>query len=103
MPRGGADLYLDLILSALPEAVRRAVEAWMPRYEYQSDFARRYVAEGMAEGIREALLRVPGRRGFALSPELQRKLEAEPSVERLERWLDLAVTAQSLADVFGDA
>ena len=34
----------------LPE-VRRAVEEWMPKYEYQSDFAKKYVAQGHAEGL----------------------------------------------------
>jgi hypothetical protein len=41
-------LYTDVVLSALPEAARRHLEELMAvgTYEYQSDFARRYVAEG---------------------------------------------------------
>jgi hypothetical protein len=45
-------LYLDLILISLSEYAPKAFEATMNSlgYEYQSDFARRYVAQGKAEG-----------------------------------------------------
>jgi hypothetical protein len=43
-------LYFDVILAALPELARRALEAHMERYEYQSDFARKYVAQGLEQG-----------------------------------------------------
>lgn len=43
-------LYFDVIMHALSEADRRALEDSMLRYEYQSEFARRYVAEGLAKG-----------------------------------------------------
>jgi hypothetical protein len=45
-------LYLDLILISLSEHAPKAFEATMNSlgYEYQSDFARRYVAQGKAEG-----------------------------------------------------
>jgi hypothetical protein len=53
-------LYLDLILTALPRHARGVLEAMMLKgYEYQSDFARRYVASGKEEALddmrREAL------------------------------------------------
>ena len=45
-------LYLDLILISLSQNAPEAFEATMNSlgYEYQSDFARRYVAQGKAEG-----------------------------------------------------
>jgi hypothetical protein len=44
-------LYWDVILSSLPELVRRAVEARMIKgYEYQSDFARKYYSQGLEKG-----------------------------------------------------
>ena len=45
-------LYLDLILITLLESAPEAIEATMNSlgFEYQSDFARRYVAQGRAEG-----------------------------------------------------
>lgn len=87
----------------------------MQKREYQSDFARKYVAEGEAKGeargeargrlaeARSSVRRVLARRGFELTPELERLVEAEGELSRLERWLDAAVTATSLRDVFTDA
>jgi hypothetical protein len=37
----------------LNEAARCALEAMMKGYEYQSDFAKKYVAQGYAEGRTE--------------------------------------------------
>ncbi len=45
-----ARFYGDLVQNALNEAARRALEAKMKGYEYQSDFAKKYVAQGRAEG-----------------------------------------------------
>jgi hypothetical protein len=48
-------LYLDLILISLSNGAPEVLEATMNSlgYEYQSDFARRYVAQGRAEGRAE--------------------------------------------------
>jgi predicted transposase YdaD len=48
-------LYLDLISLSLKGRVPKALEEIMNSlgYEYQSEFARRYVAEGRAEGKAE--------------------------------------------------
>jgi hypothetical protein len=45
-------LYLDLILTSLSEHAQEAIQATMNSlgYEYMSDFARRYVAQGRSEG-----------------------------------------------------
>jgi len=47
-----SDLYFDLILSSVSERVRREVLPMLNSlgFEYQSDFVRRYIAEGLAEG-----------------------------------------------------
>ncbi len=42
-------LYYHLVYNSLNEAARRALEAMMKGYEYRSDFAKKYVAEGRAE------------------------------------------------------
>ena len=42
-------LYYDLVYNSLNEAARRSLEAMMKGYEYQSDFARKYVAQGRTE------------------------------------------------------
>jgi len=50
-------LYLDLILISLSENAPRAIEATMNSlgYEYQSDFARRFVAQGRVEIVLKQL------------------------------------------------
>jgi hypothetical protein len=53
LPEDRRRLYLDVILTALPEALRRILEARMQGYEYQSDFARKYYGQGRKEGRHE--------------------------------------------------
>jgi flagellar biosynthesis/type III secretory pathway protein FliH len=50
-----ARLYADLVMQSVHEGARAILEALMANgsYEYQSDFARRYVAQGKAEGRAE--------------------------------------------------
>ena len=48
-----ARLYYDVVMDALPEPIRRALEAQMERYEYKTEFARKYVAQGREEGREE--------------------------------------------------
>ena len=44
-------LYVDLVLDSLSEAARRELQTMDPaKYEYQSEFAQRYVAQGRREG-----------------------------------------------------
>jgi hypothetical protein len=72
-------------------------------------FLRHLRAEGREEGreqgreeeARSALLRVLARRGFAITDEIRRRVDAERDLAVLEAWLDAAVTAASIADVFG--
>ena len=46
-------LYYDLVFNSLNEAARRALEAMMKGYDCQSDFAKKYVAQGRSEGLAE--------------------------------------------------
>jgi hypothetical protein len=44
-------LYCDLVLNSLPEVARRALLAMdAKKYEYQSEFARRYYGQGYRKG-----------------------------------------------------
>jgi len=87
--------------AAADEAVAAALLARGTRV--LTEFGHRERAEGRAEGARRALLRVLGRRGFAVSPEVEARIAKEIDPERLERWHDLAVVAERMDDVFGKA
>jgi hypothetical protein len=98
-------LYFDLVLHHLSEAARRALQAMDPaKYEYQSDFARRYVAEGRAEGEakgRAALvIRQLAKRFGPLTQPVETRI-AEASVEELDEIGERLLTAQTLNEALG--
>lgn len=102
-----ARFYGDLVLGSLNEAIRRALEAMMIQgYEYQSDFAKKYVAlgrdQGRAEEAARALLSVLRVRGVAVSDAARETILAQQDTARLERWIEKAAVATSLADVIDD-
>lgn len=86
----------------------------MKSYEYQSDFAKKYYSQGRTEGRTEghtegrvedavsALLTVLRARGIAVPDAARERILAQKDTERLERWLERAAVATSLAEVWGD-
>jgi hypothetical protein len=82
----------------------------MKGYEYQSDFAKKYVAQGRAEGRTEgrteeaarALLMVLRARGVAVPDAQRERILAQKDPERLERWLVKAAVASSVAEVLDE-
>jgi hypothetical protein len=100
-----ARLYADLIYSNLNEIARAALEALMEQhnYTYQSDFAKKYVAEGTKKGIElgyRALLRKQLQQRFGdLPADVMARLE-EADADTLETWGGRVLAAGSLADVF---
>ncbi|HEY1694661.1 MAG TPA: hypothetical protein VGG39_20965 [Polyangiaceae bacterium] len=104
-------LYADLVIRSAHEDARAILEALMAsgNYEYQSDFARRYVAQGRAEG--EAKGRAEGRaqavldvlrvRGIDISAEMRERILSCTESALLDAWLERAVTAKSVSDVVG--
>ena len=111
-------LYYDLVYNSLNEAARRTLEAMMKGYEYQSDFAKKYVAQGHAEGLTEglnegltrgrieeaarAVLTVLRVRGLAVSDVARERILSQKDPERLEHWLEKAAVAPSVATVLDD-
>ncbi len=93
-----ARFYYDLVLNSLNVAARRALEAMMKGYEYQSDFAKQYVAEGKAS----ALLTVLRGRGIAVPDAARDRILAEKDPQLLERWLEKAGTSSTVAEVLGE-
>jgi hypothetical protein len=114
-------LYVDLVVSSLNEAARHALEELMRSgtYEYQSEFARRYVAQGREEGREEgrqeglqeglqkgekvALLEVLDARGLEVDVEARQKILECTRPAQLKRWLRRAVTVRSVQELFARA
>jgi hypothetical protein len=105
-----ARFYGDLVYNALNEAARRALEAMMKGYEYQSDFAKKYIAQGEARGeargeaaarARDVLtvLRV---RGLAVPDAVRERILAETDPARLERWHERSILAASVAEAIDE-
>ena len=109
-----ARFYYDLVYNSLNEAARRALEAMMKGYEYQSDFAKKYVAQGRDEGRAEGrtegraeeaarnLLTVLRTRGIPVPDSVREHILAQKDPERLERWLEKAIFANSVAAVIDE-
>ena len=74
----------------------------MKGHEYQSDFAKKYVAQGRAEEAAHAVLTVLRTRGFTVPDAARERILAQNDPERLERWLEKAVVAPSVAAVLDE-
>ena len=78
----------------------------MKGYEYQSDFAKKYVAQGRAEGRTEeaahAVLTVLRARGLVVPDAVRERILAQKDPDRLERWLEKAAVASSVATVLDE-
>jgi hypothetical protein len=96
-----ARFYGDLVLNSLNTAARRALEAMMKGYEYQSDFAKKYVAEGRQEGERALLLRQLRSRFGELPVAAVARVESA-EVALLERWGERVLSGETLADVLDE-
>jgi hypothetical protein len=100
-----ARFYGDLVLSCLNEAARRALEAMMKGYEYQSDFAKKYVAQGRKEGRKEGelnlLLRLLRARFGELPEAAVTRIEAA-EIAQLEQWGERVLSAKTLAEVLDE-
>jgi hypothetical protein len=97
-------LYYDLVVDSLSEAARKAFNAMdLKKYEFKTEFARKYLAEGRqegrAQGKAEALLRVLSARGVEVPASVRQQVLTctDPSV--LDRWIERAVVAATAAEV----
>jgi hypothetical protein len=73
-------------------------------YEYQSDFARRHHAQGVAIGQAkaraEAVITVLETRGVPLSHEHRERILGSADLEELGKWVRKAVTVSSADELF---
>jgi hypothetical protein len=112
-----ASLYADLVFANLNQIARAALESIMEqhKYTYQSDFAKKYVAEGIKKGLEQG--QKEGRKegvekGYraVLGTQLQQRFGELPAdikarleqadTDTLDAWARRVLTASSLADVF---
>lgn len=103
-------LYLDLILTSLSEVARKESQSMDPaKYEYQSDFARRYVAQGRAAGREEgreegraegraALLEKQLTARFGFLPEDIKTRIATASIDELDAIGERLLSAKTLEE-----
>jgi hypothetical protein len=109
---------LTIILRLTDDAARHLLEAMMTTAEYEKTLVEKIhdqgIAEGKAEGITEgeargkaegearAVLRLLDARGLALSQEQRQQVTSCTDAAQLDRWLDRAITAGTVAEVFAD-
>jgi thioredoxin-like negative regulator of GroEL len=74
----------------------------MKGYEYQSDFAKQYVAQGRTEEATRNLLTVLQVHGIAVPDAARERILAQKDPSLLERWLEKAVVAASVGEVIDD-
>lgn len=80
------------------------------KYEYQSDFAKKYFArgreegrqEGRAAGQRHASLLVLESRGIAIDDAARQRIIQERDEASLDAWAQRAITASDIDDLFVD-
>ncbi|MEO3873671.1 hypothetical protein ABGB18_33085 [Nonomuraea sp. B12E4] len=106
------DLVLDLLPKDAVDKFKEIVIAMAKEYKtaggYRSSFYRELVAEGVAEGVAKgvakgeaaAILRFLNKRGIPVPMEAQERILGCTDRETLESWIDRAVTAQSIDELF---
>ncbi|WP_437598896.1 hypothetical protein WMF28_39525 [Sorangium sp. So ce590] len=109
-------VYGDLVLSSLNAAARRTLEAMMKSgYEFQSDFARSYVAKGRKEGMEKGMekgreqgileakahdvIAVLEARGLEVPAEVRERVLASTDLAELDRWIRRAAVVSDAREL----
>jgi hypothetical protein len=121
-----SSFYVDLAVSSLSEAARRALEALMKSgsYVYQTEFVGQWIAKGRQEGMQEgmqegrkvgleeglqkglhdgeltALFEVLDARGLEVDDSTRQRLQACTDLAQLKLWVRKAVTVESVEELF---
>jgi hypothetical protein len=98
-----AFLYADVVLGALragPDHQEVLMHAIARRYGNQSDFARHYFSQGEARGEARAVLAILTARGIDVADQARERIAACTDIERLDTWIQRAVTATTVDDLF---
>jgi len=95
-------LYSDLVMAALSEAARKALEMLPQGYEFQYEPYRRAQLKSKAEGKTEAVLDFLDARGIAVSDEQRARILECDDPELLSKWVRRAATVTSADELFVD-
>lgn len=106
-------MYYDFVRAALSESALHHLEELMTTgYDYQSDFARKYVAEGRAEGeamgraegeaagVARMVLEVLDIRSIPVSDEVRARISSCSDVEQLGIWHRRAMLTDTADNLF---
>lgn len=102
-----ATLYFDLIMHSLSEAARKALQTMHPaKYEYQSDFARHYFAQGDAQGEKRGRAAIVSRlltvRFGTLPADIKNRIFAA-SAAQLDAIGERLLSARTLIEALGES
>lgn len=106
--------YYDYVLGGLCEVARKNLEELMAMgtYEWQSDFARKYVGIGREAGREEgreagreeeavhSILSILEKRGITITDTARQRVEACDDIDTLRTWVIRSTTAQRIEDLF---
>jgi hypothetical protein len=91
-------LYSDMVMAALSEAARKALEMLPQGYEFQYEPYRRAQLTSKAEDVLDVL----GARGVAVSDAERERIVACRDLETLRRWVRRAATVSRAEELFVD-
>jgi hypothetical protein len=105
--RGG--MYFDLVFDSLSEAAQKELRAMDPaKYQYRSEFAKRYFGQGLSEGLakgelhgRAALLQRQLTHRFGPLPAEATERLSTATIDELDAIGERLLSAQSLDEALG--
>jgi hypothetical protein len=99
--------YIGWVSSAATPAARKDLESAVmlaaKKRKRHASLVDDLLAEGQAKGSADALVTVLTVRGFVISPELRKRIEACDDVQVLNEWTARAVTAADVDTVFANS
>jgi hypothetical protein len=101
-------IYSDMILAALSDAARKALQMIPEGYQFQSPLIRESIEKGLAQGRVEgrveekavSVLEVFEARALQVSAEQRRQILACTDLEQLSLWHRRAVTVSAVSELF---
>lgn len=95
------DGYTRLIRATASPRVRQALEVLMATV-FKDEFMDGLIAQGEAKGEASMLLRILAARGIDVPEDVRHRVTSCTDTATIEAWFDCAISATTLADVFGN-